>query len=34
MTALSPLLKQATPVTIDHALGSEVFDVDVRTHTG
>ncbi len=28
MTALSPLLKQATPVTIDHALGTEIFDVD------
>lgn len=32
MTALSPLLKQATPVTIDHALGSEVFDVDGNRH--
>lgn len=30
MTALSPLLKQATPVTVDHALGSEVFDSDGR----
>ena len=28
MTALSPLLKQATPVTVDHALGTEVFDSD------
>ncbi|NYF98402.1 aspartate aminotransferase family protein [Janibacter cremeus] len=26
MTALSPLLKQATPVVVDHALGSELFD--------
>ncbi|HCE60750.1 aminotransferase class III-fold pyridoxal phosphate-dependent enzyme [Janibacter terrae] len=32
MTALSPLLKQATPVTIDHALGSEIFDVDGNRH--
>lgn len=30
MTALSPLLKQATPVTVDHALGSEVFDSEGR----
>jgi len=26
--ALSPLLKQATPVVVDHALGSWVYDVD------
>ena len=32
MTALSPLLKQATPVTIDHALGTEIFDVDGKRH--
>ena len=32
MTALSPLLKQATPVTIDHARGCEVFDVDGARH--
>lgn len=32
MTALSPLLKQATPVTIDHALGTEIFDVDGNRH--
>ena len=30
MTALSPLLKQATPVTVDHALGSEIFDSEGR----
>lgn len=32
MTALSPLLKQATPVTVDHATGCEVFDTDGRRH--
>lgn len=32
MTALSPLLKQATPVTVDHALGCEVFDSDGGRH--
>lgn len=32
MTALSPLLKQATPVTVDHALGCEVFDTDGNRH--
>ncbi len=32
MTALSPLLKQATPVTVDHALGCEVFDSAGERH--
>ena len=30
MTALSPILKQATPVVVDHAQGCEVFDTDGR----
>jgi 4-aminobutyrate aminotransferase len=30
MTALSPLLKTATPVLVDHALGSYVYDADGR----
>ncbi|MGO1737480.1 MAG: aspartate aminotransferase family protein [Actinomycetaceae bacterium] len=32
MTTLSPRLLQATPVTVDHARGSEVFDVDGRRY--
>src|SRR5699024_9744108 len=32
MTALSPILKQATPVVVDHAQGCEVFDTDGRRH--
>src|SRR5699024_4826892 len=28
MVSLSPLLKQATPVTVDYGRGSELFDVD------
>ena len=31
MTALSPLLKTATPVLVDHALGSYVYDADGRS---
>lgn len=32
MASLSPHLKQATPVTVDHALGSSVYDVEGRRH--
>lgn len=32
MASLSPQLKQATPVTVDHALGSYVYDVEGRQH--
>ncbi len=32
MTALSPILKQATPVVVDHAQGCEVFDADGRRY--
>ncbi|MGC5616741.1 aspartate aminotransferase family protein [Georgenia sp. Z1491] len=32
MTTLSPRLLQATPVTVDHARGSHVFDVDGRRY--
>ncbi len=32
MTALSPVLKQATPVTVDHAKGCEVFGTDGRRY--
>lgn len=32
MTSLSPHLKQATPVVVDHALGTEVFGVDQRRY--
>ncbi|MDN6299666.1 MAG: aminotransferase class III-fold pyridoxal phosphate-dependent enzyme, partial [Micrococcaceae bacterium] len=28
MTSLSPLLKQATPVVVDHALGSWIYGTD------
>ena len=32
MATLSPLLRQATPVVVDHARGCEVFDTDGRRH--
>jgi len=32
MASLSPHLKQATPVTVDHALGSHIYDVEGRKH--
>ena len=32
MTSLSPILKQATPVVVDHALGSWVYGTDGRTY--
>ncbi|MFC7402715.1 aspartate aminotransferase family protein [Citricoccus sp. GCM10030269] len=32
MTALSPHLKQASPVVVDHGLGSELYDVDGRRY--
>jgi len=32
MAALSPHLKQATPVTVDHAFGSSVYDIEGRRH--
>ena len=32
MASLSPHLKQATPVTVDHALGSSVYDVEGRRY--
>lgn len=32
MTSLSPLLKQATPVVVDHALGSWIYGVDGRDY--
>src|SRR5690625_3280114 len=32
MASLSPQLKQATPVTVDHALGSHIYDVEGRKH--
>ncbi|MDN6519729.1 MAG: aminotransferase class III-fold pyridoxal phosphate-dependent enzyme [Yaniella sp.] len=32
MASLSPPLNQATPVTVDHALGSSVYDVEGRRH--
>ena len=32
MASLSPHLKQATPVTVDHAFGSSVYDVEGRRH--
>ena len=32
MATLSPLLRQATPVVVDHARGSEIFDADGRRY--
>src|SRR5690625_7604456 len=32
MATLSPLLRQATPVVVDHARGCEVFDAEGRRH--
>ncbi|MBJ8345725.1 aspartate aminotransferase family protein [Antrihabitans sp. YC2-6] len=32
MTSLSPILKQATPVVVDHALGSWIYGVDGRRY--
>ena len=32
MTSLSPLLKQATPVMVDHALGSWIYGTDGRSY--
>lgn len=32
MTSLSPLLKQATPVVVDHALGSWIYGTDGRSY--
>ncbi|MBF6344877.1 aminotransferase class III-fold pyridoxal phosphate-dependent enzyme [Nocardia cyriacigeorgica] len=32
MTALSPILKQATPVTVDHGIGCYLYDTDGRRY--